>query len=104
GANLNEQPPASRCAACGTPGARVPVVAAPGDEDDARPVPGAKGKGPKLKADPALLKDAEGEAPWKAALRTIALGDEEDDDAEEADEADGPADATRPKGPGKLRN
>jgi hypothetical protein len=75
------------------------VVAAPGDEDDARPVPGAKGKGPKLKADPALLKDAEGEAPWKAALRTIALDDPADDDS-----TDGTDETTPPKSPGKLRN
>lgn len=60
GANLNEQPPASRCAVCGTPGARVPVVAAPGDgeEEAATPVAGAA---------PAL------EPSWKAALRGIDL-------------------------------
>lgn len=59
GANLNEQPPASRCAVCGTPGARVPVVAAPGEEDDeATP---AAGDAPVL------------EPSWKAALRGIDL-------------------------------
>lgn len=102
GANLNEQPPASRCAACGTPGARVPVVAAPGYEDDTRAVPGTKPTD-KLKVDPTLLNDAEGEAPWKAALRTIALEDPADDPEDAS--TDAPADAKNsPKGPGKLRN
>ena len=64
GANLNEQALADRCAACGTLGARVPVVAAPGTEDDAG------------EEDAAGLPIAAGqvlEPSWKAALRGIDL-------------------------------
>ena len=64
GANLNEQAPADRCAVCGTLGARVPVVAAPGTEDDAG------------EEDAAGLPIAAGqvlEPSWKAALRGIDL-------------------------------
>ncbi len=60
GANLNEQPPASRCCVCGKLDARVPVVPAPGEEDasdPAKPTPG----GPEL------------EPSWKAALRGLDL-------------------------------
>lgn len=76
GANLNEQPPASRCAVCGTAGARVPVVAAPGYEDDTPAPPGAQLKPGETR--PGDINDADGEAPWKAALRTIALEDPDD--------------------------
>ncbi len=57
GANLNEQPRASRCAVCGKLDARVPVVAAPGEEDTdpTKPTPGG----------------VELEPSWKAALRGI---------------------------------
>ncbi len=86
GANLNEQPPASRCAVCGTAGARVPVVAAPGYEDDTPVPPGAKLKPGETR--PGDIKDAEGEAPWKAALRTIALDDPDDEPKPDADAND----------------
>lgn len=72
GANLNEQPPAVRCAVCGTPGARVPVVAAPGEEDAAADAVTAAKSRP---ADDTVL-----EPPWKAALRGLALDDARDPD------------------------
>ena len=75
GANLNEQPPASRCAVCGTPGARVPVVPAPGEEDAAAP-----GRPVKPPPDAVGLAGATLEPPWKAALRGLAIDDPSHDD------------------------
>lgn len=75
GANLNEQPPASRCAVCGTPGARVPVVPAPGEEDAAAP-------GRPVKAAPEAATTLE--PPWKAALRGLAIDEpSQDGDSDE---------------------
>ena len=85
GANLNEQPPATRCAVCGTLGARVPVVAAPGYEDE--PSTSSPGK-------PGVGKggDVDKDAPWKAALRNIALGsDDPGDGSDGSDEPGGAA-------------
>ena len=91
GANLNEQPPATRCAVCGTPGARVPVVAAPGYEDEPSTSPVGKpgvGKG-----------DVDKDAPWKAALRNIALGGDDPVDHVDPDAgSDGSDDSGKPGG------
>ncbi len=78
GANLNEQPPTSRCVVCGTPDPRVPVVAAPGYEGDE-----AEGDAVSITPGRPLGKSSVGkggavdkDAPWKAALRNIALPSE----------------------------
>lgn len=76
GANLNEQPPASRCAVCGTADARVPVVAAPGYEDD-EPTPGRPVRKP---ATPEPVSDS----PWKEALRSLHLDPDVVPDAPDA--------------------
>lgn len=93
GADLNAQPPASRCIACGNPDPRVPVVAAPGyegadDEDtaaEAARTPGRK-PGPATRS-PAVKEE---DSPWKTALRG-ALGDKIDSAGEPADPAARPA-------------
>ena len=85
GANLNEQPPALRCAVCGQPGARVPVVNPPGHvEDDDDESSGENTSDAKLHADAGNATDAaevgEGfadisltDSPWKQALRGLDL-------------------------------
>lgn len=85
GANLNEQPPALRCAVCGQPGARVPVVNPPGhveDDDAADPDAAAQNTSDaKLHTGAGNADDAgpvgEGlgaeDSPWKQALRGLDL-------------------------------
>lgn len=83
GANLNEQPPASRCAVCGTPGARVPVVAAPGYEEE--PTPGRP-----IKPITTTETEPVTDSPWKAALRSLHLDPEVDPAAAPTGDAPGP--------------
>ena len=103
GANLNEQPPASRCAACGTPDPRVPVVAAPGYEDETV-TPGRPPARPPLGATPEPVQDS----PWKAALRSLHLdpdvaGEAPDAATDAKNPTDGPTALPVAPGPGKPR-
>ncbi|MBK7823842.1 DUF177 domain-containing protein [Nannocystis sp.] len=73
GANLNEQAPGERCAACGQPGARVPVVNAPGhaEGDDDEDAEQHAGSGNVSAAAPVVEGFAAEDSPWKQALRGL---------------------------------
>jgi uncharacterized metal-binding protein YceD (DUF177 family) len=103
GANLNDQPPAPRCAVCGQPGARVPVVNPPGHVEDEADMEAAaaveNNADAKLHTDagnatdaapvgegfvaspdvgapaakPAAAPEPEVDTPWKQALRGLDL-------------------------------
>lgn len=88
GANLNEQPPAQRCAVCGQPGARVPVVNPPGHVEDEADMEAAAAV--ENNAD-AKLHTAAGNADEADAVgEGFAADDADDADAGAAAEVDTP--------------
>ena len=90
GADLNQQPPASRCIVCGNPDARVPVVNAPGYEDPDAEAARTPGRQPR--ANPAVKEE---DSPWKQALRG-ALGGGLQDRLADPTAADPGPDAGKP--------